>query len=1015
MTFERVVCWDPKRVPRVMEIEAEVAHPSIFTAVHTDEPLTFTRPQGERSAQQFLDEFLGRDGDVRAVVIGDSGSGKSHLVQWVKLNSPANSELRIVSIPRSGTSLRWVVQRLIGELPTDLRESFQEKLVDVPDTRATFKELELQLLAYVALALERSEPENEVDRALADGLRDFLLDPALRDRHAGDSGIVADLVEHITRASGREDRVTRRRFGEPDLHLDYAMTRMGDLSKPTRSILRSLQGNQEHKERAIELVNSCLDEAVTRTLGITGTELTELLNEIRRHMRRRGHKLILLIEDLARTEGIDRALLNALFERAGDLCDLRLLMAVTTGYYEREIQDTQKTRMDFIINLDKRQPLDEKDRIAPFAARYLNALRLDESDLDRWYEDNRGEGVKIPLLNACSECGYRPACHAAFGARSIDGAGEVGLYPFTQQALSNMARRSRDRSLEDGRLGPRELLRDFLRPVMTDLRAQSLSDGDFPDRSLLDSHDGPKLRLDVQKQIRDQTGSQAERYLALIELWSAAPGEVTQLPNDLYGAFGLSPLALGDPPAKTPYEDEDQEHDIDGPPAPETELLGRVLQLVDAIEHWANSREMTRVTNRLRDLVFRSVVGVIDWDGEGLEKSVFAGSRGTRRDSFQQIGIDFLGQDTNSFNLVVSLRLPLQDDDESHLQTALALQGLAIFDHLGHWDFENGLDLYLAVSRELPRWASHVVTQLRRVHDPKEEWDPVASAVEVLCVGAALASRPSQLDAPLSHRLGAILEKGDKWPEPDELGVRSEKWRALYRQIHRHQDELRELVLAHGSAMKGGRSGPMLDATRILEPLRALRRDWQPSCAPPERLNGNLPNRYQRLLDLHARVRADLDGAVEEERTRKLNWLDAIREHMPDGITRKDVVHSVERLIVAIDHQGIAVRTDRISAALEEFKAIQLDDAIRVASELRETSGPSRMQLPRLASQRRADAMHISERFMMLLGEFLNEVGVRVQSEKESIAGAEETDQQFARIGNALSDMQNTLELVTRR
>ncbi len=1015
MKFERYVCWDPRRAGRVMEIEAEVAHPSIFTAVHTDEPLTFARPPGKKSTQEFLNEFLARDGDVRAVVIGDSGSGKSHLVRWVQLNAPDSPELKIVSIPRSGTSLRWVVQRLIDELPTDLREGFRDKLVNVPDSRNTFRELELKLLTEIALALQRSDPENEVDKELARGLRDFLLDPALMDMHAGETGIVADLVKHITSASAREDRVARRRFGEPDLHLDYAMTRMRDLAKPTRAILRSLQGNQEHKERAIDMVNSCLDEAVGQTLGITGTELTELLNEIRRHMRGQGQRLVLLIEDLARTEGIDRALLNALFERANDLCDLRLLIAVTTGYYEREIQDTQQTRMDFIINLDKRPPLDEKGRISPFAARYLNAIRLEESVLDRWYEDNRGDGSRIPLPNACSECSYRAECHAAFGAQPIDDAGAVGLYPFTRQALGNMAARPRGRLSDDGRLGPRELLRDFLRPVMGDIKARALRDGDFPDRSLLDSHDGPKLPLSTQKQIRGRTGSHAERYLALLELWSAAPATATQLPEGLYRAFGLEPLELGDP--ETPEDpEEEKEQGVKDPATPdEAELPRGVRLLVDAIEQWANSREMTRVTNRLRELVFRSVVGAIDWDGEGLEKAVFAGGRGTRRDSFQQVGIDFLGQDTDSLNLFVSLRLPIQDDDESHLQTALALQGLAIFDHFGHWNFENGLDLYLAVSRELPKWASQVVAQLRRVHDPRAEWDPVASAIEVLCVGAALASKPPQLDAPLTHRLAAILEKSDKWPEVGELGVRSEKWRALYRQIHQRQDELRELVIAHASVMKGGRSGSMLDAERIMGPLRMVSRDWQLHNPPPERLNSNLPGHYQRLFDLHAKIRLDLDGAVEEERARKLKWLSAIREHMPSGISRKDVVRSIEQLMEAIEHQGISVHTDRIVTALEEFRAIQLDDAIRVASELRETGGSSRMQLPRLASQRRADAMHTSENFMLDLGKFLSEVDVRVQSEKEGIAGAEETDQQFSRIGNALSGIQNTLELVKRQ
>ena len=123
MSFEHFVCWDPKDVDQVMRIDADVAQPPVFMAVHTDEPLSFDRPEGRRPAREFLDDFVEGPGDVRAVVIGGSGSGKSHLVRWVELNlPPARSDLQVVSVPRSGTSLRWIVRRLIEVLPPNLQE-----------------------------------------------------------------------------------------------------------------------------------------------------------------------------------------------------------------------------------------------------------------------------------------------------------------------------------------------------------------------------------------------------------------------------------------------------------------------------------------------------------------------------------------------------------------------------------------------------------------------------------------------------------------------------------------------------------------------------------------------------------------------------------------------------------------------------------------------------------------------------------------------------------------------------
>ena len=220
--------------------------------MHTDEPLEFQRPEGRRSAREFLDDFLMASGDVRAVIVGESGSGKSHLVRWVELNVPVDrTDLRLVSVPRSGTSLRWIVRRLIEALPRDLQGDYRKKLVAAPDSPARFNELELRLLTELALALERSEHQDDIDAELAAGLNAFFLDPAMREHHTGQDGIVADLVRHITSPSGREDRDTRRRFGELDLHLDSALAKHYDFAAPTVTFLRVLQGNPRLRDRAV--------------------------------------------------------------------------------------------------------------------------------------------------------------------------------------------------------------------------------------------------------------------------------------------------------------------------------------------------------------------------------------------------------------------------------------------------------------------------------------------------------------------------------------------------------------------------------------------------------------------------------------------------------------------------------------------------------------------------------------------------------------------------------------------
>ena len=1011
MSFKGVVCWDPERVARVMRIDADAALPAVFMAVHTDEPLEFQRPEGRRSAHEFLDDFLAASGDVRAVVIGDSGSGKSHLVRWVELNIPAGrADLHVVSIPRSGTSLRWIVRRLIDVLPENLQGDYREKLVAAPDSPTRFNELELRLLFELALALEQSEHEDEVDAELATGLNAFFADPAMRELHAGQAGIVADLVRHITSPSRREDRSTRRRFEESDLHLDSALARHHDFATPTVTLLRVLQGNPQLRDRAVRLVNDHLDPAVAQTLGLGAVELTELLNGIRRHLRSQNQTLVLLVEDFVRTEGIDRALLDALIDSGDDLCDLRLLIAVTTGYYERELIETQKTRLHYIINLNRRPALDDGDRLAPFAARYLNALRADDGVLEEWYEESRSGGPASPLPNRCAGCEHREPCHAAFGSRSLDGSGQVGLYPFTDLALANMVRRARQRSPEGAALDPRSLLRDILSPVAGDRRAQALADGNFPDTNLVANHGGAELPPRVQEQVRAQSRDQAERHLALLELWSAHPGEATELPAGVYEAFSLDPLQLGGAPppeAAQPAEPE--------PVAQPTPATPRTVQRrLDVISRWHNGGPMTGVTDDLRRLVMNAVAVAIDWDSEALERAVFAGGRGSARDSFRRTSINFVRQDTREPAGAVKLRLPLNDDPESRLRTARALEGLVNFDNHGHWRFSQGRELLLAVSEEVPLWAEHVADQLRRVHDPEQEWDPAPSAVELLAVGAALASRPPQVDASIPERLAAILDDG--WPDPGEVEVRSDRWHALYRRIHARRSDLRELVLAHASAMKGGQSGSMLEARRVVQPLRAVSRDWRLRAVPPARLaDADLPSRYRQLIDLHADVSEALPDAVEDERVQRLAWLDELRSYIPSGVARREVVDSIEQLLQAIDAEGIPVRSEYrrdFMEALESFRAVQLDEAIRMTEELRESERPAHELLTRLAGERRGNAMRAWERFREPVARFLNDAESKTTSEKEKIGGVQTIEHGYARIESAFVELEAGLGAV---
>ena len=286
------------------------------------------------------------------------------------------------------------------------------------------------------------------------------------------------------------------------------------------------------------MINRSLNAAISGVLNFRGDRLLELMLDVRRYLRAEGKALVLLIEDFARLQGVDAALLQALIEAPGDgpegLCDLRWAMAVTRGYYE-QLPDTVKSRMDFLIDMDL--PLDAlgPDSVATFAMRYLNAARLPKDELRAWYDSGVASGSRGSVPNHCNACPYREECHASFGA--VD---DVGLYPFNHAALNTMAER-KDPDIRE-RFNPRRFIKAVLAEVMG-LHRQELVNGEFPDNRLLDTMEGSRLSPALEEQLKQSNPIDFERQRTVLDLWRI-PEKPISLPDGLYKAFALRPPIL---------------------------------------------------------------------------------------------------------------------------------------------------------------------------------------------------------------------------------------------------------------------------------------------------------------------------------------------------------------------------------------------------------------------------------------------------------------------------------------
>ncbi|MSR09285.1 MAG: hypothetical protein EXR82_07110 [Gammaproteobacteria bacterium] len=1017
MAFQNYVCWQQDRILPVMNTEAESIEAALFLAVHSEYPLTLVEPNpGARQGvgrrwqvrpHAFLEDFLKPERkDTKAMVQGDSGSGKSHFIKWMDFNIPKTPSRHVLTIPKTGTNLRGVLERIIAVMPQDQQKEYRDQLESGGQQAITSEQRCDRLIAEISLAIRKDKPSRSslqpaAEQWLIEGLPSMFTDPHTRSFLQKPGSILEQLVAHVYDPSTYDRVDAARAFQAEDLPLHGVD--ILNMAKETQNFMRDFLGLQEHVPLALAIINRSLDEAIPQLLNFSGHRLIQLMSDVRRHLRQDGKELVLLIEDFSSIQGIDNALLEALLVPSSPqdgLCPLRWAMAVNIGYIER-IPPTVQTRMDFLIDMNLHTSGAERvvgeQELARFAARYLNAARLTEAHLRQWHDSNLparlsgGDGQPPP--NTCINCPHRESCHAAFGET-----GGVGLYPFSQSALMNMANR-RDAKFSD-RFNPRQFIKFVLVDVLSNY-SQDIASGRFPSDQLLRQMGGSRLQpLDDQRLQRAHPADHL-RLRSLNELWSRMPGSLVKLPEGVYTAFSL-PVPAVDAVSGTPEQARPPEVIGPKPPAPANSVLdGRIT----VIRAWSNGQVLIEATAQfLRPLLYRALESHIDWDTEGLERSAFSRPTGTL--PFGQNRIAFLRQQTRVTPVAhrILLAIPLSEDPEELREAAIALEGLVRFEDSKSWDFPDGQEMLLALAKCLDTWAAEVLRQIRALTDKEGRWNAAASAVELLAVGAVLAGRPPRADSTLPEHLNSLFEE---WPE--QVSARSPKWNTLYAGIYRERERLVDLVRAWASGTKGGQAGAFVDPSSILPPLHRVRRHWRSAHSPPQSAAAGI---YSQTANLHTRVFGELPTAAQEEWNLKKAWLDKVRTHVPAGSTRRDIVDALAKTRQAVSVNGISVRpilTTSLDAALESFRNVLFDEAVRAAEAL---MGKEPLQvLPDLARERGSNAVEATDKLFAAADAFLKEAeaGTGNREVELKASGGDALLRDQTRIGEALASLTQSM------
>ncbi len=642
--FRNFLCWTAEGAA-ALPVEAVVASRAFFFATHA--PLTIYRANNEGARPEppgaplneeaVCGELLSsptRGGVLLLPVIGESGTGKSHLVRWVREKIDSTHKLQVIYLPKKQTSLRGVLKALLAQVDNPELNQLRAD-VDRMSSELDEKGLQQRLLNQLqeALVAAPRQPGRTGILSGTRGLGILLIDPYVREHLLRKDALIPRLAASLLqdRHEGESDRPAEFRID--DLPLDIAD--VNQVSGPTKGLFGHLLTESTLQLAAVRMLNEQLPMAVMNATNIGSGRLQDAMLAVRREFARQGKEIVLLIEDFAVIQGIQRDLLDAIIEVADrdgrrEFAPIRTLMAVTTGYY-KSLPETVKTRIPHVYDLDVQfDPDSGMGGMSSFVGRYLNAARLGPGKLN---EHLAHEGALVP--NACEKCDFRDLCRAddAFG-QSKEG---YGLYPFNRSALRR-AIRSRPAPGDHGdAFNPRLVIDRAVRNVLLE-HLPYIAGGQFPDerfseeyRPLRKGEEGYSdetqesvLPADVDDALKKELGTEeGKRYATFLQFWGDAGNSVDSLSPHVYRAFDVRAKVIKDAsgirPGKSDGFGSNTTWAGDDPkpkPPPPTDLPRTLQRNLDRVNDWSQRGEELDMTlaRELREVIRGAVLQRCAWN-----------------------------------------------------------------------------------------------------------------------------------------------------------------------------------------------------------------------------------------------------------------------------------------------------------------------------------------------------------------------------------------------------------------
>jgi hypothetical protein len=879
-TFQNFVCWRDDAVLAVTPRDAaSLTSDGRFQAIH--HPLRLRRRRiDEREGGSWateadvLDALRGRlrpDGYLFIPVVGGSGTGKSHLVRWVKDQTEGEPGWEVRYLPKNRTGLRRAIEIVIRDLNGPSIDEAREALQAAPAHTESDEILAERLLDELALLVGELDQSHtgppgdqrtaQLRKKLSRDLPDLLRDPVVRRKLVADGAVVQRLVGLALRGrvegDGLDDDATH--FLPTDFPLTFE--EIGDATKGARDLLSKFATLPQLKDAAVEMINEALPAAEKRVAVSNQVDLVEVFREVRRALHSDGRQLALFVEDLTVLHGVEREFLDAIVEPAhsadGDMCSLRMIFAVTEGHFDD--LDTVRTRCDDAYWLDAPYGEDgvDPDEALSFVARYFNATRLDPDEIDAAWEGRRKDDDNW-LRNACKTCPHQEVCHDTFGT-SREG---YGLYPLNKVAAGRFVR-----AISTERFDPRDVVREVINRLLLQ-GSDDMRHGGFPSSSTVSAFDQNSEHLAplIAATVRNLRPTDFDRLSNILRYWPEdnSPASVSVA---VLEAFGVGDFAGDLPSLQALFQDSgadltDTSQPSEKPRTPSRAAIEERLKPEERkqfaeLAKWASGQSdlSAKTFREIRKLIHATIE-------QNLEFGSTPVNLGSDFDTYCLRDVDIVIAGTVTKQTVDTPVVVVERSDVN----AAALQALVLAKELGSEDWPQAAVFRRMLGAAIENWTRAVTAKLTL---------PVAQTTAATIQGAIVASAVvgdlGRAPTPADYVSALFSGTETRTSSPE----RSAKWNSLVAKASELQPLFQRQIEAEFGEARGKTGGVrMVQADRLLPVVKDFASTWDldssdPAIAPF--LRAVVPAVDHEWEALQVRVTA-AQALVDPERER--SWAD---------------------------------------------------------------------------------------------------------------------------------------------